>query len=120
MRKILFIIILAVGSAFAASMLAESSVFTASADDLTLPLIQNINAYESVSLNGDWNYIVDVQEEGYNDYRMKPTQWGFFRNAKPQRPEDLIATIPIYYSMMIIIPTTSALMHVTIFIFINI
>ena len=56
----------------------------------TLPVIQNVNAYESLSLNGEWNYIVDVQEEGYYDYRMNPTPWGFFRNAKPQKPEDLI------------------------------
>ena len=56
----------------------------------TLPLIQNVNAYESMSLNGEWNYIVDVQEEGYYDYRMNPTRWGFFQNAKPQKPEDLI------------------------------
>ena len=55
-----------------------------------VPLIQNVQAYESLSLNGEWNYIVDVQEEGYYDYRMKPTPWGFFRNAKPQKPEDLI------------------------------
>ena len=55
-----------------------------------LPLIQNVQAYESLSLNGEWNYIVDVQEEGYYDYRMNPTRWGFFQNAKPQRPEDLI------------------------------
>ena len=56
----------------------------------TLPVIQNVNAYKSLSLNGEWNYIVDVQEEGYYDYRMNPTPWGFFRNAKPQKPEDLI------------------------------
>ena len=55
-----------------------------------IPLIQNVNAYENTSLNGPWNYIVDVQEEGYYDYRMNPTRWGFFVNAKPQRPEDLI------------------------------
>jgi beta-glucuronidase len=61
---------------------------TSAAD--TLPLIQNVNAYEHTSLNGEWNYIVDVQEEGYYDYRMNPTRWGFFVNAKPQRPEDLI------------------------------
>ena len=42
------------------------------------------------SLNGTWHYIVDVQEEGYYDYRMKPMRNGFFINAKPQRPEDLI------------------------------
>ena len=56
----------------------------------SMSLIQNVNAYETMSLNGEWNYIVDVQEEGYYDYRMKPMQWGFFQNAKPQRPEDLI------------------------------
>ena len=55
-----------------------------------LPLIHNVMAYESSSLAGDWNYIVDVQEGGYYDYRMNPTRWGFFNNAKPQRPEDLI------------------------------
>ena len=55
-----------------------------------IPLVHNISAYESMSLNGAWNYIVDVQEEGYYDYRMNPTRWGFFVNAKPQHPEDLI------------------------------
>ena len=55
-----------------------------------VPLIHNVGAYEGTTLNGDWNYIVDVQEEGYYDYRMNPTPSGFFRNAKPQRPEDLI------------------------------
>ena len=55
-----------------------------------LPLLQNARAYEGTTLNGDWNYIVDVQEEGYYDYRMNPTSSGFFRNAKPRRPEDLI------------------------------
>ena len=52
--------------------------------------VANITARKTTSLNGQWNYIVDVQEEGYYDYRMNPTPWGFFQNAKPQRPEDLI------------------------------
>ena len=55
-----------------------------------VPLLQNVQAYECMLLNGEWHYIVDVQEEGYYDYRMNPTRWGFFQNAKPQRPEDLI------------------------------
>ena len=55
-----------------------------------VPQIGNVLARETVSLNGAWNYIIDVQEEGYYDYRMNPTNSGFFRNAKPQRPEDLI------------------------------
>ena len=55
-----------------------------------VPQVANILSRQVTSLNGAWHYIVDVQEEGYYDYRMNPTPWGFFRNAKPQRPEDLI------------------------------
>lgn len=55
-----------------------------------VPQVTNILGRQTTSLNGAWNYIVDVQEEGYYDYRMNPYDWGFFRNAKPQRPEDLI------------------------------
>ena len=55
-----------------------------------VPQVANILARHAQSLNGAWNYLVDVQEEGYYDYRMRPTKWGFFRNAKPQKPEDLI------------------------------
>lgn len=71
-------------------LLAASGVLAASAANEPLPLIQNVQAYESCLLNGDWNYIVDVQEEGYYDYRMNPMRNGFFINAKPQKPEDLI------------------------------
>ena len=71
-------------------MLMAGMVFPQAWAGEKLPLIQNVNAYETMSLNGEWNYIVDVQEEGYYDYRMKPMEWGFFLNAKPQKPEDLI------------------------------
>lgn len=62
----------------------------ASATAAEVPQLANVLARNITSLNGEWNYIIDVQEEGYYDYRMNPTAWGFFRNAKPQRPEDLI------------------------------
>ncbi len=55
-----------------------------------VPLLTNVLSRENMSLNGKWHYIVDVQEGGYYDYRMKPSPWGYFRNAKPQKPEDLI------------------------------
>ena len=71
-------------------LLMATAVLPTGAANHEVPLIQNVRAYESASLNGDWHYIVDVQEEGYYDYRMNPTRWGFFQNAKPQRPEDLI------------------------------
>ena len=73
------VLTLVLGSLFPTSMVAD-----------TLPLVGNVLNRKTTSLNGDWNYIVDVQEEGYYDYRMNPTQWGFFRDAKPRRPEDLI------------------------------
>ena len=37
-----------------------------------VPQIANVMARQTTSLNGEWNYIVDVQEEGYYDYRMNP------------------------------------------------
>jgi len=55
-----------------------------------VPAPQNVYARQHLSLNGDWNYFVDVQEQGYYDYRMKPTSWGYFLNAKPQQPSDLV------------------------------
>ncbi len=55
-----------------------------------VPLVGNVLNRQTTSLNGKWHYIVDVQEEGYYDYRMNPTRGGFFQNAKPKRPEDLI------------------------------
>ena len=51
---------------------------------------QNVYARQTISLNGEWNYFVDVQEQGYYDYRMNPTRWGYFLNAKPQQPSDLV------------------------------
>ena len=70
------------------AVLCFSSTALALADEV--PQVANVLARQTTSLNGSWNYIVDVQEEGYYDYRMKPMRWGFFVNAKPQRPEDLI------------------------------
>ena len=71
-------------------LLSLTAILPTKAANHEVPLIQNVPADESLSLHGEWNYIVDVQEEGYYDYRMNPTRWGFFQNAKPQRPEDLI------------------------------
>ena len=67
---------------------AMAATLMVQAHEIALP--GNVLNRQTTSLNGDWNYIVDVQEEGYYDYRMNPTPWGFFRNAKPKRPEDLI------------------------------
>ena len=57
------------------------AVCTEAAREVAAP--QNIFARKTVSLNGRWHYFADPQEQGLNKY-------GYFRNAKPQRPSDLI------------------------------
>jgi beta-glucuronidase len=37
-----------------------------------------------------WKYFVDQQDIGYYDYRMNPTRWGFFLDAKPRNVSDLV------------------------------
>ena len=80
MRSIRKVLLVLCGMMSSVGMMAEGLV----------PLVNNVNGRESMSLNGDWHYIVDVQEEGYYDYRHNPMRNGFFTNAKPQKPEDLI------------------------------
>ena len=65
-------------------------IFSISSIASEVPAPQNIFAREIRTLNGTWNYFVDMQEQGYYDYRMQPIQWGYFLNAKPQKPSDLI------------------------------
>ena len=45
---------------------------------------------KKISLNGKWNYIIDIQDTGYYDYRMNITERGFFMNEKPKNLDDLI------------------------------
>ncbi len=52
--------------------------------------ISNVWGRNTTSLDGKWNYLVDVQEMGYYDYRAKEYPWGFFRNAKAVNPSDLV------------------------------
>ncbi len=53
-------------------------------------LIINIENRNKKSLNGQWNVIIDPFENGYYDYRYKPSQYGYFKNAKPEKKSDLI------------------------------
>ena len=60
-------------------------------------LIVNVHHRTTVSLNGDWKYIIDPYENGYYNYRYQPFDqqefpWAnaFFLNSKPQSPSDLL------------------------------
>lgn len=48
----------------------------------TYPQITNIAARNLVSLDGEWNYIVDIYEAGYLDYRRNPVsvEKSFFKD----------------------------------------
>ena len=50
--------------------------------DAPYPQITNITGRERLPLDGDWNYIVDIYETGYMDYRRKPiaVENTFFRD----------------------------------------
>ncbi|MDD2290193.1 MAG: beta galactosidase jelly roll domain-containing protein, partial [Bacteroidales bacterium] len=52
------------------------------------PLLQNVYARQTVTLNGTWNYIVDLFDTGYFDYRQQPLKDGFFLNRKAVNPGD--------------------------------
>ena len=72
----------------ASILMLLAAVMTAQAEDT--PLIGNVLNRQTTSLNGDWHYLVDVQECGYYGYRREKLRNGFFRNDKPRQPEDLI------------------------------
>lgn len=54
------------------------------------PLIQNVPGRQTQNLDGLWKSIVDIYELGYYNYRMDEDRNGWFRDAKAQRPEDLV------------------------------
>ena len=70
---------------FAALLLSSLASF---ADEI--PLIHNIYNRDRISLNGKWRYIVDVQENGFYDYRHNESRNGFFRNQKAKDETELV------------------------------
>jgi len=60
------------------------------------PVIANVYARKSLSLDGAWNTIVDPYESGYLDYRLQPfdehepPSGGFFLDRKQEVPSELI------------------------------
>ena len=53
-------------------------------------LIANTEGRKSISLDGQWQTIIDPYETGYYDYRYEPSASGYFKNAKPKNKSDLI------------------------------
>jgi beta-glucuronidase len=53
-------------------------------------LITNTENRKTISLDGQWQVIVDPYESGYYDYRYQPSDNGYFKNAKPKSKSELI------------------------------
>ena len=69
--------------------LAAGSCLSLQAQEI--PLVNNIyGRTHTTTLNGQWNYIVDVQERGFYDYRMREDRNGFFRDAHQRSKIDLV------------------------------
>ena len=56
----------------------------------TTLLIQNTEARTNISLNGQWNVIIDPYENGFYNHRFEEHENGYFKNQKAQKPSDLV------------------------------
>jgi beta-glucuronidase len=54
------------------------------------PPIANPDGRRTSSLGGDWRTIVDPYENGFYDYRYRPSESGYFKDAERRSPADLI------------------------------
>ena len=54
------------------------------------PLIGAPDGRQVITLDGEWRSIIDPYDNGYQDYRSQPVENGYFKNAKPQGPSDLV------------------------------
>ena len=72
------------------ALFAALLVLVSAAQAQQVSLIANTDARKTVSLDGQWQTIVDPYESGYYDYRYQPSPNGYFRNAKPKTKSDLI------------------------------
>src|SRR5258708_21330713 len=50
----------------------------------------NSDGRKTLSLDGQWQTIIDPYETGYYDYRYLPSANGYFKDAKPTTKSDLI------------------------------
>src|SRR5215472_9216960 len=65
------------------------TILTSVAETKPIVLV-NADHRTSISLDGDWHFIVDPYDNGYYDFRMQPRGDGYFKNEKPDRSGRLI------------------------------
>lgn len=72
------------------SLLAVTLLCFGESSAQEISVIQNTSNRQITSLNGSWKYIVDPYDNGYYSYRYTPRSDGFFKDAKPKGPSDLV------------------------------
>jgi len=72
------------------ALFAALFVLVSAAQGQRVDLIANSDARKTMSLDGQWQTIVDPYESGYYDYRYQPSPNGYFKNAKPKTESDLV------------------------------
>lgn len=72
------------------ALLAALLISAAARAQAPAPLITNVEGRRATSLDGRWQTIVDPYENGFYDYRYNEAKNGYFRNAKPEGPGDLV------------------------------
>jgi beta-glucuronidase len=68
-------------------LLGTCGAFTQAFADIA---IQNPDSRNAIILDGRWDTIVDPYENGYYNHRYEESDKGYFKNAKPANPSDLV------------------------------
>lgn len=55
-----------------------------------LTLVNNIESRKKISLNGQWEILIDPYENGFYDYRLAESENGYFKNAKPASKQSFV------------------------------
>jgi beta-glucuronidase len=69
---------------------SETASVRAAQAESTATVLADVDHRASLSLDGDWHFIVDPYATGLSDFHGKPRSDGFAHNQKPAGPGDLV------------------------------
>lgn len=72
------------------SLLAAAPLLLGAVQSMAIDYVQNAYARDNISLNGQWNRIIDPYENGYYNHRYLPHENGYFKNAKVKDTRELL------------------------------
>lgn len=75
---------------FSFLLLFLTAYYSAHSQSADINLIHNVEGRKKISLNGQWQIIIDPYETGFYDYRYQEKSDGYFLNEKPKSKTHLI------------------------------